>query len=390
MEKKSIGILTIHNSLYNYGGTLQGYALYSYLQSLGHDVEIIDLHRPCHADFVHSYRFPIMRQPKSIVSVAKGVVKEMLGIKRWSREEPPKPTGNVESALKFEAFNKRIRLSQPYNFIPDLYKTPPHYDVYVSGSDQLWNPTQYYCIEPYFLTFVKDKRSKKISYGTSIGIADIEDAEKKLFAKWLASYDTISVRERQAQQIVQPLVGKTVYRVPDPTFLLEPEEWSNMAGIREMEEDYVLVFSLGREKCLYDKAMETGAALDWRVKVLDPKNGVDIPDGAQLVADAGPLDFMRLIRDAKLVLTDSFHATVFSLIMGARNFYTYLAPHADRGSRMVDLLELFGLSDRIVYSTEDIPHERELEGIEIDHANVGRIMAEQRKVGRDFLKKAIL
>lgn len=391
MEKKSIGIITIHKSIFNYGGALQCFALYEYLKSLGYSVEVIDLLRPNDANYIHSYKFPIMRQPISAFSVVKGFIKELLGIKRLRKPKAIKQWGNRESARRFEQFNNRIKYSRTYNYIPDLYKRPPIYDIYISGSDQLWNPSQYYCLEPYFLTFVKNKNAKKLSYGTSIGLSDIREDEKNFFRKWLETYDCISVRERQAQLILAPLVKQKVFRVPDPTFLLDPMVWCNMSnlGTTDFDDDYILVFSLRKEQCIYNKAMEIGATLGWRVKILDPRGEVNVPQGAKLVDDAGPLEFIDLIRKAKLVLTDSFHCTVFSLIVESRNFYTYIAPNVDRGSRIVDLLDLYNLSGHIVYSMDDIPTSECLKEIELEHTKIRKTMDYQRELGREFLKAVI-
>ena len=84
----------------------------------------------------------------------------MLGIRKL-RNPNFHPTWNAEAGKKFDLFNTQVRLSIPYTYIPDLYKNPPQYDIYISGSDQLWNPEQPYCLEPYFLTFVKNKKALK-------------------------------------------------------------------------------------------------------------------------------------------------------------------------------------------------------------------------------------
>lgn len=103
---------------------------------------------------------------------------------------------NTISESKFQDFNSQIRLSKPYRGIDELYRNPPEYDVYITGSDQVWNPTQNYCLEPYFLTFVKNKNARKISYASSIGIDQLLPKEKKDFKRWLSSYNSISVREK--------------------------------------------------------------------------------------------------------------------------------------------------------------------------------------------------
>ena len=139
---KKVGIITIHNSP-NYGACLQSYALYRYIQQQGNDVEIIDLHRPfAYEDYIPSKKYVSCRSVKrSLLSKIKGNVKSLMGIK------PKKPSLYSPSAIKkFDEFNSVIKLSKPYRGIDELYANPPLYDLYISGSDQLWNPTQAYCL----------------------------------------------------------------------------------------------------------------------------------------------------------------------------------------------------------------------------------------------------
>ena len=162
-----IGIITIHNST-NYGASLQAWALYKFLVDCGFDCEVIDLHRPVHDDYIFSKRFTDYH----------GMCKEAqrFHLKKFIRThiiKKKEPAGVAAREAKFTAFNGKIRLSRPYRSIDDLYAEPPAYDVYVTGSDQVWNPTQPFCIEPYFLTFVKDGNARKISYASSIGIESL-------------------------------------------------------------------------------------------------------------------------------------------------------------------------------------------------------------------------
>ncbi len=115
-----------------------------------------------------------------------------------------KESTNSKRIAKFDDFNKAIKLSTPYYSIDSLYDNPPLYDVYISGSDQLWNPEQPFPIEPYFLTFVQNSNAKKISYASSIGISSLEPLQVRDFTRWLSSYDAISVREPEAARILQP------------------------------------------------------------------------------------------------------------------------------------------------------------------------------------------
>lgn len=385
---KSIGIVTIHNCKNNYGGALQCFGLYQYLKLQGFEVEVIDFHRPTDADYIGSIRFRNMRSHLDIRSFVKGWIKELLGIRRLSNPHF-RPNWNPKAGERFARFNAQVKMSAPFCHIPDLYKNPPRYDVYISGSDQLWNPTQPYCLEPYFLTFVKDKKAHKISYGTSIGLSDISDREKKVFRKWLSSYDRISVREQQACRILEPVTGRTIHRVPDPTFLLEPDDWIRMSVAPPSKQDYVLVFNLGKDENIIRTAKRIARERNCKVKVID--QNYPFPDDPliEVVADAGPLEFIGLIRDAWLVLTNSFHCTVFSLITGTRNFYTYIAPDSERGSRIVDLLDTFQLSDHIVNSMDAIPSGKILADTVIDTIHTRRIMKEEQQIGRKFLEESL-
>ena len=379
---KKVGIITIHNSP-NYGACLQSYALYRYIQQQGNDVEIIDLHRPfAYEDYIPSKKYVSSRSVKrSLLSRIKGNVKSFIGIK------PKKSSLYSPSAIKkFDEFNSVIKLSKPYRGIDELYANPPLYDLYISGSDQLWNPTQDYCLEPYFLTFVPKGQGKKISYATSVGITDLRDNEKKDFAKWLNLYDDISVREYQAQSLLQGLLAdKKVNQVADPTFLLDPKDWKNMA-VKPKQSKYILMFTLQHrpevlEYCL-QLSKQSGLPLI-ELGQVQP----DVLDGSYTaVKDAGPREFLGYIENAELVITDSFHCTVFSLIMGANNFYTYIAPTNQRGSRIIDLLNTYQTIEHLLSPDLNVSFDT-LMGSQIPHQKVNMIMKLERARSRDFINK---
>lgn len=385
---KSIGIITIQNSQNNYGGALQCFALYHYLDKQGYSVEVIDLHRPNNADYIDSIRFRNMRAQISFIGLVKGWIKELLGIKKL-RNPNFKPTWDLNAGKRFTEFNSRVKMSQPYCYIPDLYKNPPKYDVYISGSDQLWNPDQPYCLEPYFLTFVKNKKVLKLSYATSVGLNDINIQEKKLFRKWLSSYDLISVREEQACKLLKQITNKEIYKVPDPTFLLDPEEWIKMSVLPKEKQEYVLIFYLGQNEDFIQKGVKIAKEMGLKLKVIEQNYLYKVNSDIEVISDAGPLEFIGLIKNARLILTNSFHCTVFSLITGTYNFYTYIAPDSNRGSRIVDLLETYNLSNHIINSVEDIPSVSQLSNIRIDTQNIYKIMQEERQIGQNFLLKSI-
>ena len=140
---KRVGIITIHHSP-NYGACLQSYALYKYIVQQGAYCEIIDVHRPIHSDYIYEKRYSSYRNNQFKPSVRirkalKNIIKKVLG-----RETVVKQFTSPISEQRFKEFNSIIKYSQTYNRLSDLKKNPPVYDLYISGSDQLWNPAQPY------------------------------------------------------------------------------------------------------------------------------------------------------------------------------------------------------------------------------------------------------
>ena len=377
-----IGIITIHNSP-NYGACLQAYALWKYISLLGQDCEVINLYRPHQVEYVKSNRFHPMRQSTGLVAKAKHLAKSVLGISK------AKPCGSLYSdkaKAKFDEFNLQIKLSRPYAGIDELYAAPPEYDLYISGSDQLWNPTQPYCLEPYFLTFTP-AGSKKISYATSIGITELTENEKKKFKAWLSSYVAVSVREKQAKKLLESFTGRSdIKQVPDPTFLLGIEHWKGIAEQPKDKDKYMLLFTLNWSQQLLDYSLKLSQESGLRLLVLAQKQPEYAGDDYIPVTDAGPKEFIGYIENASMVITDSFHCTVFSIIMGTENFYTYISPSNGRGSRITDLLDSFGLQDHLLKSDLADNYTR-LAARKINRADIVSTIETLKIQGQGFIDK---
>ncbi len=373
-----IGIITIHNSP-NYGACLQAFALWKYLEMQGHDVEIIDLYRPYQKEYVQSKRYKPWNLTRSgVLSRIKNHVRKII-------KKKAKPLFSEKSKAKFDDFNGQVKLSRPYLGIDDLYSNPPMYDLYVSGSDQLWNPTQPYCLEPYFLTFVPKGR-KKISYATSIGISTLSRDEKQKMKEYLSSYATISVREKQAKDLLESFVGRNdIKQVPDPTFLLDLEYWESLSIKPVTKEPYFLLFTLQWSRPLVDYALRLSAESGLRLVVLTQIQPVCKDEDYVPVTDAGPKEFLGYISNAEMVLTDSFHCTVFSIIMGAKNFYAYISPDNRRGVRITDLLDTFGLGCHLL--TDFTRCYSELVKAKTDRRQILSRMEMIKMQGRTFLDK---
>lgn len=374
-----IGIITIHNST-NYGACLQSWGLYKYLVDAGYDCEIIDLHRPVHKDYIYSDRFVDYNGKCS--AARKWTLKKFLKRYIFKRKEPDYL---IRRNSKFDRFNSRIKLSKTYRNIDELYAVPPVYDVYITGSDQVWNPTQPFCIEPYFLTFVKNPQAKRISYAASIGIEKLTDKEKSDFKQWLEKYDVISVRESEAKDLLESFVDKKICQVPDPTFLLGSSYWRSIVVKPQIKEPYILCFKLYNGNHLVSYAAEIGRQANMKVIVLP--NGDDIP-GCEIIRDAGPEEFLGYIANAEMLISDSFHANVFGILLGTKNQWAYIHPDNKRGSRLKSLFKTFGLSEHFISPDLSDTYDR-LGGLKKDKDLINQIADEETRLSHNFLTKAL-
>lgn len=379
----SIGIITIHKSP-NYGACFQSFALYSFLKSNKLDCEIIDLHRPTHSDYIPSKRFVEYRPIKETLSTR--IRKFFRKLVSTPKRKSDNSSLSLEAAKKFEQFNAPIKYSIPYLSIDELYANPPIYDIYLTGSDQLWNPTMRFCIEPYFLTFAP-KGARKISYATSVAVSSLRPNEEQDFRTWLKDYDTISVREVSAVNLISNLSEKKITQVSDPTFLLSYDDWKKHATEIKIKEKYIVLFTLSYRKNLADYVLQLSKDSGFKMiyLCLSHPQGVNCPYIVE--RNAGPTEFLTYIANAEMVITDSFHGTAFCLHMHTKNFFTYIS-NPKRGSRITDMLRMFQLSDHLLSEQLNMSY-KQLNAITVNHKQLTAIMQVERTRCANYLLSVI-
>lgn len=248
---------------------------------------------------------------------------------------------------------KKTRLSSTYRSVDELYRNCKGYDVYIVGSDQVWNPGTGMNIEPYFLTFAPEGK-RKISYASSFGVTSIAPAYKAKFRELLNNLDQISVRESAGVNIVKEVANKHAELVLDPTLLLNKAEWNTCgSGINLNEGKYVLVYEVHPSEKIQQIALDYAHKNDmpvYRVGVRGIFNWKT--KGITNLVDIGPADFVSLFENAAMVFTNSFHGTAFSVNLG-KDFYTVLSKTGKKNSRMTSLLSILGLESRIIYQEDN-------------------------------------
>ena len=345
-----INIITCHN-VYNFGASLQAYALSHYLHRQGHEVQIID-YLP---DYLRHYRLFGVTNPaynKPFVRIAYQLAKL------------PGRIRARKSARKraFDRFTEAFLPLTDKRFwdYKALEKEPPAADLTIAGSDQIWNPLFQNGKDPaYFLQFVKAGR--KISYAASFSVPELPEEDKTRMEKWLKGLDAISVREASAMNVLRSL-GLSGQMSCDPVFLFDAQYWASMAEKStelELPEHYLLVYDFDGSSQVQDIALKI--AKEKKLKIVSPFS-VSFAD--KVITNIGPLEFLKLIYQADAVLSNSFHATAFSMIFHKDVFVSKRSEKIN--VRMTDLLETAGLKNRLIESPEAISGIKAIDWTETD------------------------
>lgn len=375
-----IGIITICRCN-NYGAELQAFALQHKLSLMGYDAEILDY---------LFYKHPRHRKESVSKPAYNGYplgkrIKEVLypwveKLKSLKHKEAIK-----QREANFNAFHaNNTRFSKQFNSYSALYKTPPSYDAYCVGSDQVWNPWSYTSLDPYFLTFAP-KDATKFSYASSFGVSDIPAVAREYFKKGLSNLQCISVREKTGAAMVHGLTGQVAEPVADPTLLLNAGEWNEVLNESKVPKGkYILIYELKDNPYIAQSALLTAKAKG--LKVVRICKGAFRQDSVESpiinIMDAGPAEFLGLFKNAEMIITNSFHGTVFSILFN-KEFYTIVNRTANNNSRQIDLLSTLGI-DRIMYTDEEFKEAKPL-----DWNTINQRVEDFRQKSVDYLEKAI-
>lgn len=328
-----IAISTITDGA-NYGNRLQNYALQHFLESLGYDVETIRRKTSRDKSFVGR-----------LFKVAKDIIKYFVGKNTFFCQRYRKK--------RFEKFNSKYIKFSKYILFSNQYPQEINdaYDYFVFGSDQIWNSR---------IGIIKEDLnnhlgqfcdgSKRVAYAASFGTSDVEEHFKDIYAKELSKFHSISVRENDGQGILEELCKRKVPVVADPTMLLNVLDWNKIARkprYINVGEKYILTYFLGKKNEKMKKYMST-LAKDKNCRLINL--GIEFMDDRHIddkkIFSTTPDEFVWLISNAECVLTDSYHASVFSIIY-EKPFVVFgrysTEKNNDMSGRIDTLLDLFDL-----------------------------------------------
>lgn len=319
-----IGIITVHRA-YNYGSVLQCYALQEYLAAQGHDVYIIDYRQrwteAVYKVFSLYYIWHFIK------------LKDFRAIIDYVRKYKIRRNIITQQRRIFTKFFQRYNLTRPC-----WYKVPRGFDVYLIGSDQLWT---HQCVggeDKFYLgNFKHDKNSRVVGYSLSASIPSLYKFGDNKLRNIINNFDKLSVREQEIADIINDMTGIQLPITIDPTLLVDAEFWDSMVNDKWKEKDFIAIYQarpvVGNPNYLLDKAC-----------ILSKKMNCEIIDLRSM--EYSVEDFISIIKYAKCVLTTSYHATVFSLLMETPCYAIKMNDGFD--VRYVDLLTELGLESELV------------------------------------------
>lgn len=326
-----IGIITMHN-VPNYGSHLQAYALQKQIEKMGNAAELINYKYP--------NKFHLMEMKKSSTRKIKFVIKRIFFFPVYVFYK----IVFVKQSLLFKEFERKyFNLSKEYNSQESLQSTSLDYDVYLTGSDQVWNP-RFACGDSIFMCNFGCESVPRIAFGASIAAIGISEKLQNMYKEYLAKYSAIGIRDISSKDFLETLLGKTIDVVCDPVFLLEKTEWEELAfhSSLKLPEKYILVYILTYSFNPYPEIVDIIKRVKDKLQIPVVFLSASLRYCFQIEANkniftASVFDFLYLFSNASYIITSSFHGTAFSLIFNKQ--FVSIVNGSNKDSRIRDLLD---------------------------------------------------
>lgn len=355
-------VITLH-SVCNYGTQLQAYATQEKLKQYFEDVSFIN------------YKRRDTYGKELIKTFTKGNIFKLPIIM---------PT-IINWKYTFGNFQKKYLniSSKEYLKIEDFKNFEDIADVYFSGSDQVWNTGwNNGIIPPFYLSFVPENK-QRYAYASSFGKKKLSEEEIKETEQYLKKYDKISVREESGVDILNKQLNiNNVTRIVDPTLAMEPQFWRNIAPKSKIKGDYILIYNLNRNKKFDEYAKKLSKKTGLKLYRFCTRYDQIFRCGKSILIPE-ILDLITLIDNAKIVLTDSFHATAFSMNLNTEPICIYPDNYS---GRLSEFLKLVNSEQRHAKDYDDF----EVVDRHVDFEQVNKILDDERKKVDYFLEEIIL
>jgi len=374
--KEKIGIATLITG-YNYGSSLQAFAVKKILSNIGFDSQILKL-------------------SGSIIPGRDVRLKKLIsvGLKLFVNENGIKNINNYRQSISkklplsstnlFNKFNNEILAPKviSYGKLKRLARSD-EYVAFLCGSDQIWSSITSYVDPFYYLQFAPIE--KRVAFAPSFGYDYVPEYNRKKITKYIKQINYKSVREKSGVDIIRQLTGENVEVLIDPTLVLSKSEWNESFDLSSIEnENYILAYFLDTPSDNTKKII-CDISNRYNLKIVNLPYDFEESSWSDNLVSAGPCEFLKLVKNASFVCTDSFHGTAFSINFNIP-FYTFGRNYANvskQSARINSLLDQTKMMNRYEPITSD-----ECYNISFEQANV--FLNEQRKKSMDYLTKILL
>lgn len=364
---KKFGIITHYHKSLNYGGVLQAYALTAYLNSLGVEAKQIK-YRQCQC-----FKARIKKMLKDVLLF---IAHPVISIKKISKIN------------RFSCFRSKIPHFTTTITQFNLNGIEQRFDVLITGSDQVWHPNV--ICDAYCLNIPTD--CFKVSYSASVATKRIPSS-KYHYYKLLNNLDVISVREQDSIPLLKQFINKEIKVCCDPVFLINKADWVKLAKTKKCCKKYIFCYfigsnDLGRFAANYISKKEGYSIINIsHISGFNPKDYL-LKNNKQIL-NAGPAEFLGLIHDAELVLTDSFHATAFSIIFNKKFLCFQRDDKIEMENRLFSLLTSFNYEDRIYLNDHKTKFDTYYNNYTFKESNNDKIINKYRFSSIEFLDAII-
>ncbi|MBR4762542.1 MAG: polysaccharide pyruvyl transferase family protein [Clostridia bacterium] len=340
-----VAILT-RTSTNNFGTILQAYALQNYISSLGFEVYVIDDSIP-RKEYVNvsTLEKPNQSVKARIYNCFDHLIEKIQLIYYLKFKQN---TANFKK--------KHIRYYKPKS----TQELNSKFDIFVSGSDQIWANAAEPLLFPFFMQdFVSDEKAQ-ISYAVSIGESVFPESKKELVNKLVNRFDYLSVRELPSKQMLRQYTDKSISVTCDPVLLLKNEIWDIIAGKRKVKEKYIFCYFLSENSWYCKKVQELTEFYGFQAYIVGKKHNNFTATKFKYIENCSPEDFLNYIKYSSFVLTDSFHATLFSIIFGSsfNVFERFKDKTNTQNNRLLYILDRFSIKSLYIKNSEPLNFEK--------------------------------
>ena len=371
-ERLRVGVITMHKVI-NYGSFLQAYATQKVIEDMGHICDIIDY------DFPNEWHYENGLNKRMTFKTQISNVLYPLGIKKNHRKKKK----------ILQAVYNYLNLSERFRNPNDILNSTLEYDVYITGSDQTWNPKHTKGDSIFLLSFAPEN-TKKISFSASLAANNLDLNYKYVFSKWLRKYTAISIRDANGNDVIKELTGKNAKVTLDPTLMLSRTEWiefGKKCKEKTINESYIIFYlikhSFDPTPYIYEILKELQK--DSNLKVVSftkipAKYGIKYSNCSDISVEG----YIKLFENAAFVVTSSFHGTAFAVNFGIP-LYSVVPSLNSPDDRQSSLLKRLKLNNCIV------PIGKKFDKISplYDVQKQQKHLEEMRMESRDFLLDTI-